>query len=63
MLVIASTRAPRLRARRIAASVSAVSPDCEIPITRSSGPTIGFRYRYSEAMSISTGTRAHCSIA
>ena len=39
--VMASTVAPRSRASRIAASVSAVSPDCEIPITRSSGPTHG----------------------
>ena len=43
MLVIASTCAPRLRASRIAASVSAVSPDWEMPITRSSGPTTGLR--------------------
>src|SRR5437868_98067 len=58
MLVIASTAAPRPRAVRIAASVSAVSPDCEIPITRSPAPTTGLRYLYSEAMSTSTGTRA-----
>ena len=43
MLVTAITPAPRLRARRIAASVSAVSPDCVIPMTTSPGPTIGFR--------------------
>ena len=42
-LVTASTFAPRSRARRIAASVSAVSPDCEMPITRSPGPTTGLR--------------------
>ena len=41
--VIASTRAPRSRASRIAASVSAVSPDWEMPITRSPGPTTGLR--------------------
>ena len=39
MLVSATTCAPRSRASRIAASVSAVSPDCVMPITRSSGPT------------------------
>ena len=43
MLVIASTVAPRSRASRIAASVSAVSPDWVIPITRSSDPTTGSR--------------------
>ena len=42
-LVIASTAAPRSPASRMAASVSAVSPDWEIPITRSPGPTIGSR--------------------
>jgi hypothetical protein len=42
-LVTASTAAPRARARRIAARVSAVSPDCEIPTTRSPGPTTGLR--------------------
>ena len=41
--VIASTAAPRSFALRIAASVSAVSPDWEIPITRSPGPTTGLR--------------------
>ena len=43
MLVSAITLAPRSRASRIAASVSAVSPDWVIPITRSSGPTTGSR--------------------
>ena len=42
-LVTASTAAPRERAVRIAASVSAVSPDWEMPMTRSSGPTTGLR--------------------
>jgi hypothetical protein len=42
-LVIASTFAPFSRASRIAASVSAVSPDCEIPITRSRSSTTGSR--------------------
>ena len=39
----ASTVAPRSRASRIAASVSAVSPDWVMPITRSPGPTTGLR--------------------
>ena len=43
MLVTASTVAPRSRANRIAASVSAVSPDWVMPITRSSAPTTGSR--------------------
>ena len=42
-LVIASTVAPSRRASRIAASVSAVSPDWEMPITRSPGPITGLR--------------------
>jgi hypothetical protein len=42
-LVIASTFAPRSRARRMAASVSAVSPDWEMPMTRSPSPTTGSR--------------------
>ena len=41
--VTASTVAPRSCAMRIAASVSAVSPDCVMPMTRSPGPTIGLR--------------------
>ena len=63
MLVMASTLAPRSRASRIAARVSAVSPDCEMPITRSRSSITGLRYRNSDAMSISTGTRDHHSIA
>jgi hypothetical protein len=43
MLVTASTFAPASRASRIAARVSAVSPDWVIPITRSPGPTTGLR--------------------
>ena len=43
MLVIASTLAPRSRARRMAASVSAVSPDWEMPITRSCSSISGLR--------------------
>ena len=41
--VTASTVAPRSRASRIAASVSAVSPDWVMPMTRSPGPTTGLR--------------------
>jgi len=62
MLVRASTGEPAARARRIAASVSAVSPDCVMPITRVSGSKTGSRYRNSLATSICTGTRASCSI-
>ena len=40
---MASARAPRDRASLMAASVSAVSPLCEMPITRSSGPITGSR--------------------
>ena len=40
-LVIASTLAPPSRASRIAASVSAVSPDWVMPITRSSAGDTG----------------------
>ncbi len=41
--VIASVRAPEAFARRIAAIVSAVSPDCEIPITSVSLESTGLR--------------------
>ena len=43
MLVIATTFAPRSRATRIAASVSAVSPDCEMASTSVCGSTTGVR--------------------
>ena len=43
MFVMARTRAPASRAIRIAARVSAVSPDCVMPMTRSPGPTTGLR--------------------
>ena len=42
-LVTASTLAPDWRARRIAASVSAVSPDWVMPITRSFSLKSGLR--------------------
>ena len=38
-----SVLAPRRLASRMAASVSAVSPDCEITTQSVFGPTIGFR--------------------
>ena len=43
MFVTASTFAPFSRARRMAASVSAVSPDWEMPITRSRSSITGSR--------------------
>ena len=43
MFVIASVCAPFSRASRMAAIVSIVSPDCEIPITSVSLPTTGLR--------------------
>ena len=43
MLVTASTLAPLSRASRMAASVSAVSPDWVIPITRSCSSKTGLR--------------------
>ena len=47
----------------MAASVSAVSPDCEIAITMSlPGRRIGLRYRNSDAYSTSTGTRQRSSM-
>src|SRR2546425_4670407 len=57
-----SVRAPRRLASRRAASVSAVSPDCEIPTTSVRSSTIGLRYRNSEAYSTSDGMRASSSI-
>ena len=42
-LLIARVRAPRALASFMAASVSAVSPLCEIPTTKSPGPTKGSR--------------------
>jgi hypothetical protein len=43
MFVIASVRAPDCRASFIAASVSAVSPDCEMPTTSVSFERTGLR--------------------
>jgi len=42
-LTMPSALAPRRRASRIAASVSIVSPDCEITITSVPSSMIGFR--------------------
>ena len=63
MFVTASTLAPARRAKRMAASVSAVSPDWLMATHKVLGPTTGSRYRNSEATSISTGMRAQRSIA
>ena len=63
MFVTATTVAPRARARRSAASVSAVSPNWVTPRTSVRRSTIGSRYRNSEATATSTGTRAQRSIA
>src|SRR5919198_797280 len=57
-----SVLAPRRFASRIAASVSAVSPDCEITMLSVFFVTIGFRYRNSDAYSTSTGMRASSSM-
>ncbi len=46
-LQIASVFEPFNLASRCAASVSAVSPDCEITMVNESGRTIGSRYRNS----------------
>ena len=43
MLVSASTGEPASRASRMAASVSAVSPDCVMPMTSVSGSNTGWR--------------------
>ena len=43
MFVIATVRAPFSRASFIAASTSAVSPDCEMPITSVSFESTGLR--------------------
>jgi hypothetical protein len=55
-------RAPRRLASRIAASVSAVSPDCEITMQSVFAVTMGFLYRNSDAYSTSTGMRHSSSI-
>jgi len=56
-----NTKAPLDFANFTAASVSAVSPDCEIAITISFLFMIGFLYLNSEAYSTSTGIRAKSS--
>ncbi len=57
------TLAPSALASRMAWKVSTVSPDWLTPMMRVCSSTTGFRYRNSEAMSISTGSRAQCSMA
>src|SRR6478609_4192044 len=53
--------APFDLASSIAASVSAVSPDCDIAITTSPSLITGLRYRNSDAYSTSTGMRQNSS--
>src|ERR1700716_3205289 len=55
-------RDPDCCASRSAASVSAVSPDCEIVTNRELGGTSGLRYRYSLATSTEHGTLQTCSM-
>ncbi len=57
-----STVDPMADATRMASSVSAVSPDCEIASASVPGTTICVRYRYSEAYSTSTGIPDSSSI-
>ena len=61
-LTIANTFAPLSFANFKAAFVSAVSPDCEITITKSSGVTIGSLYLNSDAISTVTSVLANFSI-
>ena len=55
------TKAPLDFANLIAASVSAVSPDCDIAITTSFSVITGLRYLNSDAYSTSTGILAKSS--
>ena len=59
---IPSVYAPRSLASLSAASESAVSPDCEIIITASFLPRMGFLYLNSDASSASHGRRASFSV-
>jgi hypothetical protein len=52
---------PLRLANSIAANESAVSPDCETAMIKSSGYKTGFLYLNSDAYSTSTGTRAKSS--
>ena len=63
VFVTAITFEPCRDACRAASSVSIVSPDWLTASVSVFGPRTGSRYRNSEAMSISTGTRVQCSIA
>ena len=57
-LTMASVRAPRRLASRMAAMVSRVSPDWLITTTRLCSSTSGSLYRNSEARSTCTGRRS-----
>ena len=61
-LTTARVLAPSSLASLIAARLSAVSPDCEIIITRSLSVIRGSLYLNSEAISTITGTFASFSI-
>ena len=60
-LTMDSTRAPRRLASRMAARVSAVSPDWLMTMARVFASTMGSRYRNSDATSTSTGMRVSFS--
>ena len=60
--MIAYAFAPRAFAIFTAASVSAVSPDCEMARQSTRSPTSGSPFRNSLASSTWTGTRASASI-
>ena len=67
VFVIPTIRAPRDSQYRIAASVSAVSPDCEMKKQTSSRKTGHSRSRKSDATSTMTGSSvvssSHCRVA
>ena len=62
VLVTARLFAPRRFASFSAASVSLVSPDWLITMQNVFSSVNGSRYRYSDAISTSTGMRAICSM-
>ena len=61
-LVMPKTLAPLIRASRIAARVSAVSPDCDTATTSVLGVMMGLRYLNSLAASTAHGMRAQPSM-
>ena len=61
MLLMANTRVPSVRTRRVAASVSAVSPDWDMGTASRPDSATGWRCRSSEAISASADRRAHSS--